>query len=338
MVAEKKVIDEVSGWFRIYDDGSIDRMWTGPPEVGFLAKSVPPSDTFIDGVATRDVIINNGLGLSSRIYIPERKPDDTAKLPVLLHFHGGGFCISRADWYMYHQIYTRLVSSARAICISAEMRLAPEHRLPAAIDDCYEALLWLRAMARAELPEPWIELGARADFNRVFLIGDSAGGNLVHEVAARAGSEEWSPLRIAGGLLLHPGFVREERSKSEMELQSESTFLTIEMVDKFLAMALPIGSTKDHPITCPMGPDAPQLGDLRLPPLLVAVGQKDLMRDTQLEYVEKMKKAGQDVELLLSPGLGHCFYLNKIAIDSDPETAAQTDIVIATVSDFVGRH
>ncbi|XP_077218549.1 strigolactones hydrolase CXE15-like [Tasmannia lanceolata] len=336
MISEKTLVDEVSGWLRVFSDGSVDRTWTGPPEVEFLATPIAPNEKLSDGVATRDVIIDSNSGLSVRIYVPEKKPDDNQKLPLLLHFHGGGFCISRAEWYMYYHFYTRLVSSARAICVSVEMRLAPEHRLPAAIDDCYSALHWLRAVARAESSEPWLE--AQADFSRVFLIGDSSGGNLVHEVAARAGSDDLEPLKLAGGIPIHPGFVRAERSKSEIKNQSDSAFLTLDMLDKFLAMSLPLGSTKDHPITCPMGSAAPPLAGLELPPFLIPVAELDLIRDSELEYIEEMKKAGKDVELLLSQGVSHSFYLNKIAVDSDPKTREETDRLIEAISDFIKRH
>lgn len=336
MIAEKQIVDEVACWLRIFDDGSVDRSWAGPEEVEFLATPVPASHKFIDGVATRDVVIDADSGLVVRLYLPEPQPDGKGKLPILLHFHGGGFCISRASWYMYYQFYAELVKSARAICVSVEMRLAPEHRLPAAVDDCYSALLWLRDLAQAKLADPW--LGANADFGRVFLIGDSSGGNLVHEVAARAGCSEWSPLRIAGAIPIHPGFVRAERSPSELKVEFETPFLTLEMVDKFLDLALPEGSTKDHPITCPMGAAAPPLWKLELPPFLVHVAEKDLLRHTNLEYIEAMKQAGKDVEVMHNMGVGHSFYLNKIAVDLDPNTATQTQFLISSISHFINSH
>lgn len=47
------VVEDVSGWLRVYDDGSVDRSWAGPKEFEFLTSSVPPSDgKFVDGVAT----------------------------------------------------------------------------------------------------------------------------------------------------------------------------------------------------------------------------------------------------------------------------------------------
>ncbi|GMN59247.1 hypothetical protein TIFTF001_028336 [Ficus carica] len=334
MVREKKLVDEVSGWLRVYDDGSVDRTWTGPPEVKFMAEPVPAHDEFIDGVAVRDVDADKKSGLRVRVYLPEKNPgEEGTKFPVILHFHGGGFCISEANWYMYYHIYTRLARTARSVVVSVYLRKAPEHRLPAAADDGYSALLWLRSLAKSG---EYGDLGD-ADLNRVFLIGDSSGGNLVHEVAARAGMEELSPVRVAGAIPIHPGFVRSERSKSEME-QPQSPFLTLEMVDKFLSLSLPVGCTKDHPFTCPMGAAAPPLETLLLPPMLLCIAEKDLIKDTEMEYYEAMKKANKDVELMISPGMTHSFYLNKIAVEIDPDTAVQTDGLISGIVEFIKKH
>ncbi|KAG9454826.1 hypothetical protein H6P81_007730 [Aristolochia fimbriata] len=342
VLTKKKVVEEVSGWLRVYDDGSVDRTWTGPPKVKFLSEPVPPSEEFVDGVATRHVVVDADSGLSVRIYIPEEAEEaegagtEPGRLPVLLHFHGGGFCISRADWHMYHAFYSRLVRSARAACVSVFLRRAPEHPLPAACDDAHAALLWLRAVAAGEAVEPW--LAARADLGRVFLIGDSSGGNVVHHVAARASTENLSPLRLAGAIPIHPGFVRARRSESELKTENESPFLTLAMLDKFLALALPAGSTKDHPMTCPMGPQAAHLEGLDMPPFLVPIAERDLIYDTEMEYVEAMRKAGKEVEVLFSPGVGHSFYLNKIAVNGDPHTATQAELLVSAITEFVRKH
>ncbi|EOY19596.1 Alpha/beta-Hydrolases superfamily protein [Theobroma cacao] len=227
-----------------------------------MAEAVPPHEEFIEGVATRDVTSDSDSSLKVRIHLLEQSLTTKTKLPIILHFHGGGFCISQADWYMYYIIYTRLARSVPAICVSVYLRLAPENKLPAACDDGYATLLWLKSLAK--------------------------GGNIMHQVAARAGNLDLSPLRLAGGIPIHPGFVRAERSKLELE-QPESPFLTLDMVDKFLALALPVGSTKDHPITCPMGPAAPAMEGLNLPPFLFCVAENDLIKDTEMEYYEAMK-------------------------------------------------
>ncbi|XP_061368640.1 carboxylesterase 15-like [Gastrolobium bilobum] len=335
MVQDKKLVDEVSCWLRIYEDGSVDRTWTGPPEVKFMVEPVPPHEQFIDGVATRDVTTYDGSGHCMRIYLPEKTPDDNGKLPILLHFHGGGFCISEPDWFMYYQFYTRLTRSNRTICVSPFLRRAPEQRLPAAIDDGFSVLVWLQSVARGDSHEPWLK--EHGDFNRVFLTGDSSGGNIVHEVAARAGSVDLSPVRLAGGIPVHPGFIRSDRSRSEMEMP-ESPFLTLDMVDKFLSLALPLGCTKDHPITCPMGMAAPPLDGLKLPPFLLCLAEMDLVKDTQMEYYEAMKKANKYVNLFVSTGMTHSFYLNKIAVDIDPNTSAQTRALIARIKEFIDKH
>lgn len=215
------------------------------------------------------------------------------------------------------------------------LRLAPEHRLPAPCHDGYAALLWLRSLARGDSHEEW--LNSHADFTRVFLIGDSSGGNIVHQVAAMAGDADLSPVKLAGAIPIHPGFVRVERSKSELE-HPESPFLTLDMVDKFLSFALPVGCNKEHPITCPMGEAAPPLQGLRLPPVLLCVAEKDLILDPEMEYYEAMQKSGQDVELVESSGMGHSFYLNRIAVKVDPHTAQQTQKLFAAISDFIHKH
>ncbi|KAF9664532.1 hypothetical protein SADUNF_Sadunf16G0028500 [Salix dunnii] len=333
----KKIVAEVSGYLRVFEDGTVDRTWTGPPEFGFLMEPVSPHEEFIDGVAVRDQTIEPKSGLAVRIYIPERNHDvhSMGQLPVILHFHGGGYCISQPDMYMYYHYYTRLVRSAQAICVSVYLRRAPEHKLPAPSEDAYAAFLWLRAIARGDLSDQWIK--SYADFSRIYLVGDSTGGNLVHQVAARAGADDIEPLRIGGGVAIHPGFLRAEPSKSFLELP-DNPLLTREMVNKFMSFALPAGSTKDHPITCPMGPQAPPLATLKLCPMLVMVAELDLLRDSELEYCEEMKKAGKEVEVLMNHGMGHSFYFNKIAIDMDPETASHAQKIIDEIISFMKRN
>jgi acetyl esterase/lipase len=68
------------------------------------------------------------------------------------------------------------------------------------------------------------------------------------------------------------------------------------------------------------------------------VAKTDLIRDTEMEYYEAMRKANKDVELLINPGVGHSFYLNKIAVDMDPHTAAQTTGLMEGIIEFIKRH
>lgn len=130
-----------------------------------------------------------------------------------------------------------------------------------------------------------------------------------------------SPLKLAGSIPVHPGICRSTRSRSELEMP-QTPLLTLDMVDKLLGLALPIGSTKDHPIRCPMGPAAPPLSGVHVPPILYCVADKDLLIDTQMELYEALKNAGKDVELFVSHNMTRVFYLNKLALDHDPEIKA----------------
>ncbi|KAJ9180943.1 hypothetical protein P3X46_009127 [Hevea brasiliensis] len=180
------------------------------------------------------------------------------------------------------------------------------HLLPASFDDAYAIFLWLCALAGGESHE-------------VFAIGDSIGGNLVHKVATQAGANDVEPLKLVGGIAIHPGFLRAEPSR-------------------FMLLALPFGSTMDHPIICPMGAQAPSLETLSRLPMLVVVAEMDLLIDTELEYSEVMKEAEKEVEVLINERMSHNFYLNKAAIELDEVTATQAEKLMLEITSFINKH
>lgn len=322
----KQIIDEIPGVIRIYNDGSIER------PLNVLSTPVNASQAFVNGVATRDLDINPHTGIWARIYLPETSKEwsQVEKYPIVLHFHGGGFCTGSADERSLNLFLSRLVKQCRVMCVSVNYRLAPEHRLPAACEDGIESLEWLYRLARGDWEDPW--LSTFGDFTQCFLLGDSAGGNLVHEVAIRAAPmERLHPLRLCGGIMIHPGFVREQRSKSEMETPPNLAMLSTELVDKMFSLTVPEGSTKDHPVSNPTGPLAPNLQHMKLPPLLVAIADHDLLRDTQFEYCEAMKIAGKSVEVFKCKNVGHCFHLNTI----DANISQQTQDLLDVIQNFI---
>uniref|UniRef100_A0A0D3HHY5 Alpha/beta hydrolase fold-3 domain-containing protein n=1 Tax=Oryza barthii TaxID=65489 RepID=A0A0D3HHY5_9ORYZ len=530
----KTVVEEVTGWLRLYSDGTVERLT--PPGAEPFTVIVPPYTEPRNGVTVHDVTTARGVDV--RLYLPAEPPAAAPRprrrRPLLLHFHGGGFCLSRPSWALYHNFYAPLAAELDvAGIVSVFLPLAPEYRLPAAIDAGHAALLWLRDVACGDEGNlnPAVErLRDEADFSRVFLIGDSSGGNLVHLVAAHAAAKDdgagadLHAVRLAGGVLLNPGFAREEKSRSELEnppsfempstttapetdpsktvveeitgwlrLYSDGTVerltplgaepftvivppyteprngvtvhdvttargvdarlylpaepatahrprrrplllhfhggvhrglftttstpllprsstspasspssshlrpstaslppLTLAMVDKLLALGVPLGMNKDSPYTSPslvaeavarlhMPPmllvvaekdllHDPQveygeamarvgktvetvvsrgavahvfyLNFFALPPMLVMVAEEDMLRDAQMEYGEAMARAGKAVETVVSRGrgIGHVFYLNWFAVESDPVAAARARELVDAVKSFVDSH
>lgn len=213
-------VDECRGVLRVYSDGSIVR--SSNPSF-----SVPVLD---DGsVLWKDLLFDPIHNLHLRLYKPAHI--SSPKLPVFFYIHGGGFCIGSRTWPNCQNYCFRLASELSALVISPDYRLAPENRLPAAIDDGFAALRWLQAQAESDHPDPW--LAEVADFSTVFISGDSAGGNIAHHLAVGlgVGSPELAPVQVRGYVLLGPFFGGTVRTRSEAE-GSKEAFLNLELIDR----------------------------------------------------------------------------------------------------------
>ena len=124
-----------------------------------------------------------------RLYRP-RGSDAGTGLPLLVYFHGGGWVIGDLD--THDTLCRELANGAGCAVASVDYRLAPEHRFPAAVDDCIAATRWLRRHAGA----------LQLDATRLAVGGDSAGGNLAAVVAIAARDEGGLPIKFQ--LLIYP--------------------------------------------------------------------------------------------------------------------------------------
>ena len=95
--------------------------------------------TVVPGAEVSDRAIAGPAGdIPVRVYRPAR--GGTGPRPLILNFHGGGFVfgdLRLADWMCSSAAVT-----VGAVVVSVDYRLAPLHRFPAAVDDCYAALVW----------------------------------------------------------------------------------------------------------------------------------------------------------------------------------------------------
>ena len=128
--------------------------------------------------------------LRLRVHAPRAPATSAAGRPIVLAFHGGGWCWGSPEQSRW--MAGRIAARTGAVVVAPAYRLAPEHPYPAAVEDCWTALSWVVAHAA--------DLGGDAD--RIAVMGDSAGGTLAAVVALRA-RDEGAP-RIPGPVLIYP--------------------------------------------------------------------------------------------------------------------------------------
>ncbi|HKX43571.1 MAG TPA: alpha/beta hydrolase [Burkholderiaceae bacterium] len=214
-----------------------------------------------------------------RLYRPSKDDgrDGSARRPVLVYFHGGGWTIGDLD--THDTLCRELANGAGCAVVSVAYRLGPEHRFPAAVDDCVAATRWVRAQAA--------ELGL--DAQRLAVGGDSAGGNLAAVVAIRlrdAPDAATAP-PIVFQLLIYPATDMRRNAPSHTR-NGQGYLLTRDTITYF----------HDHYITDPahdldwrasplLHPDLS-----RLPPALVLTAGFDPLRDEGLAYADALVAAG----------------------------------------------
>lgn len=216
----------------------------------------------------------------SRLYLPKlTTTNQNQKFPLLVYFHGGGFCISSPFTSKYHSYLNALVAEANVVAVSVNYRKAPEHPIPAANQDFWAALQWVVNHG----PESW--LNEHADFEKLFLSGDSAGANIAHNMAIVAGHPHPGPepdlelglklnvpsLRVA---LVHPYFWGSDPIGCEAANPDAKA-----SVDRLWLFLRPSNPDKDDPRLNPVAADAPSLVDLGCSRVLVCVAENDALKE-----------------------------------------------------------
>ncbi|CAI9118541.1 OLC1v1020128C1 [Oldenlandia corymbosa var. corymbosa] len=289
----KEVELDFSPYLKVYKDGTVERIFGSP--------FVPPSlDDPITNVSSKDITISSQI--SARIYLP-KLTDPNKKLPVLVYYHGGGFCLESAFSFLHHRYLNQIVSKANVVAVSVEYRLSPEHPLPAAFEDSWAALQWVasHSVKGSEIngeKEPWIiDYG---DFDQVYVGGDSAGGNIAYNMAVKAGDDNESlvgGVKILGAVLAFPYFCDLETKKESMAYQ----------MWMFVYPSVPGGI--NNPLINPFADSAPDLSKIGCRKVFLCCAEKDDLRDANLHYVKALKKSGYEgeVELVDVEGEDHCF-------------------------------
>ncbi|KAK3417608.1 hypothetical protein EUGRSUZ_H03555 [Eucalyptus grandis] len=304
IMCSKEVEIELPTFLRVYKDGTVERL-SGTPYV-------PPClEDPKTGVASKDITIREDPLIRARLHLPKLEPvnEQPEKLPILVYYHGGGFCIESAFSLVEHQYLTTLVAEAKILAVSVEYRLAPECPIPAIYDDCWEALQWVASHSvncGAAVNEPW--LADHGDFHRVFVGGDSAGANIAHNVLMRAGRNTiLGGIKISGAYLTHPFFWGSEPIGSESKTDRDKGLAHVMWT--FLYPTADDGI--DSPMINPFAAGAPSLAGLGCGRLLVSVAEKDRLRGRGLKYCKAVKESGfkGEVELVEVEGEDHAFHI-----------------------------
>ncbi len=239
-----------------------------------------------DVAEVRDLIAPgpDGNEIPLRVYRPSTAED----LPVLLYFHGGGFVLG--DLEVTDKPCRQLANVANAVVVSVDYRLAPEHKAPAAAEDCYAATAWVAANSAA----------VGGDTSRLGVSGDSAGGNL-SAVLTLMTRDRGGP-RIAVQLLIYPALDAVGEYPSLVE-NGEGYLLTARSMDWFFQHYL------DKPADAQSVYVSPMLADdlTGLPPAAVVTAGYDPLRDQGDAYAARLSAAGVPVLHLPNPTMIHGF-------------------------------
>jgi acetyl esterase len=223
--------------------------------------------------------------MPTRIYTPS----GTGPFPVLVYFHGGGWVIGNLD--AYDATCRALTNAAGCIVVAMEYRLAPEHKFPAAPEDCYAATQWVAANAAAIGGDP----------ARLAIGGDSAGGNLTAVVAHMARDRGGPALRYQ--LLVYPVTDYHFDTASYRE-NAEGYLLTKDAMVWFWNHYLRSTTDGTNPLASPL-----RAANLRgLPPAMVLTAEFDPLRDEGEAYAARLQEAGVPVTLRRYEGMIHGFF------------------------------
>ncbi|MCD4532845.1 alpha/beta hydrolase [Nocardioides sp. cx-169] len=208
-----------------------------------------------------------------RVYTPDASGGPR---PVVVNFHGGGFALGssrQGDW-----ICSTVAADLDAVVVSVDYRLAPTHRFPAAVEDCYDALVWTAAHAD--------ELGG--DPERIGLMGDSAGGNLAAVVAIMA-RDEGGP-RVLHQSLIYPATDLTEGLREHESYLANTRGIVLSNADLEIFRAFYL-TEDDDPSDWRLSPLHSK--DLSgLPPAVVVVAGLDPLHDAGVRYAEALVAAG----------------------------------------------
>ncbi|GIJ85371.1 hypothetical protein Asppvi_004228 [Aspergillus pseudoviridinutans] len=258
---------------------------------------IPGGGPLLDVGKTEDITIKRrateGPDILLRSFIPPgEKPADG--WPAMLYFHGGGWVLGNID--TENPVCTNLCVRGNCVVVTVDYRLAPENPWPAAVHDCWEALLWLISDGASALP---------IDLSKMATGGSSAGGNLASIITHKALTLS-PPVRFRAQLLSVPVMDNTATvdNNESYHLYEHTPALPAAKMIWYRNHYLPNIADRTNPEASPLFYDDDWS---QLPPALIMVGELDVLRTEGEQYAAKLREAGVEVDLQVMKGMPHPF-------------------------------
>jgi acetyl esterase/lipase len=251
-----------------------------------------PKPDLPKGLIEKRTIDGRAYGVEYNIPVQIIWPHDTPSLEkplnTLVYFHGGGFVVGDLDSHEAHAV--RLANESECIVVSVDYRLAPEHRFPAAYDDCLAVTRWAY--------QNMDQLGRQP--KRFAIGGDSAGGNLAAAVAIACRD---LGIQLAAQLLLYPA-----TDLLRLKGMPEKAYLGEENLER---LGLDPRASPKYAKT-----------HVGLAPTILGVGPHDFLYADNMAYESILREAQVPLTLREFPTLNHGFF-SYTSISADSLAAAR---------------
>jgi acetyl esterase len=213
-------------------------------------------------------------------------------LPVVMHFHGGGWILGDKDT---HDRMTREIAAGTgAAVVFVDYDRAPEAEYPVAIEQAYAATKYVAEHSRELNVDP----------NRLAILGDSVGGNMAAAVTLMAKERRGPKIRFQ--VLFYP-VTDADFATGSYQTFAEGPWLTRAAMEWFWDAYLPDVAKRKEITATPLNASLEQLKGL--PEALVIVDENDVLRDEGEAYARKLSQAGVRVTAVRCNGTIHDFVL-----------------------------
>jgi epsilon-lactone hydrolase len=204
---------------------------------------------------------------------------------VILYLHGGGYVIGSIN--THRAMVSRIARASNARALSLDYRLAPEHPFPAALEDAIASYKWL--LAQGYKP------------GKIVIAGDSAGGGLT--IAALLAIRDAGLPMPAGAVPISPWTDLEGTGESVRTRAARDVMVTQENLAHSAKQYYGTHDPRD-PLVSPVH------ADFRgLPPMLIHVGDAEILLDDATRVAKSAKAAGVDVELEVWDDMPHVWHV-----------------------------